>query len=104
MRKAGIEFLRGDASDEKTLLRAGADKARFIIVSLPHAEEVVKVIEHVGKDIPVFSRIFEESAARLIADKGGVPILNSLAAADQFMEWFAMREEMRLAADPGPTA
>jgi Kef-type K+ transport system membrane component KefB len=88
LRKAGIDHIRGDASDEKILLRAGADKARFIIVSLPHADEVVKVIEHVGTDIPVFSRIFEESAARQIAERGGIPILNSVAAADKFMEWF----------------
>lgn len=86
--KEGHTCIRGDAADEKILLRAGADKARFIIVSLYQVEEVVKIIKHVGPDVPVFSRIFEESAAKRIASSGGVPILNSSAAADRFMEWF----------------
>lgn len=88
LRKTGITALRGDAADEKVLLRAGADKARFVIVALPHPAEVVRVIEHVGPKVPVFSRIFEESAARLIEQRGGIPIMNSMAAADRFMEWF----------------
>lgn len=88
LRKDGHVSFRGDASDEKVLLRAGAVKARFIIVSMPHAAEVVRVIEHVGNHVPVFSRIFEESAAREIRASGGIPILNSIAAADRFMEWF----------------
>ncbi len=86
--REGHACIRGDASDEKVLLRAGADKARFIIVSLHQVEEVVKIIKHVGPDVPVFSRIFEEAAAERIASSGGVPILNSSAAAVRFMEWF----------------
>jgi Kef-type K+ transport system membrane component KefB len=88
LRKDGYESIRGDASDEKVLQRAGASKAKFIIVSMPNAAEVVKVIEHVGRGVPVFSRIFEESAAKEIEAHGGIPILNSMGAAERFMEWF----------------
>lgn len=88
LRKDGHLCIRGDASDEKVLLRAGADKARFIIVSLHQVGEIVKVIEHVGPEVPVFARIFEEAAAEKVRASGGIPILNSTAAANRFMEWF----------------
>ena len=88
LRKDGHTCIRGDASDEKILRRAGADKARFIIVSLPQVNEIVKIIEHVGADIPVFARVFEEAAAEQVETSGGIPILSSTAAADRFMEWY----------------
>ena len=103
LRKQGHTCIRGDASDEKVLLRAGADKARFIVVSLPQVDEVVKIIENVGTGIPVFSRIFEEAAAEKIEASGGIPILNSTAAADRFMEWFEHNLN-RKAEEPGPAA
>ncbi len=103
LRKQGHTCIRGDASDEKVLLRAGADKARFIVVSLPQVDEVVKIIENVGPGIPVFSRIFEEAAAEKIEASGGIPILNSTAAADRFMEWFEHNLN-RKAEEPGPAA
>jgi len=88
LRKDGHTCIRGDASDEKILLRAGTSKARFIIVSLHQVDEIVKIIEHVGTTTPVFARVFEEAAARKVEASGGIPILSSTAAADRFMEWY----------------
>lgn len=91
----GHECIRGDASDEKILQLAGADRARFILVSLDQVGEVVKVIEHVGGKVPVFARTFEIAAAEKIEAAGGIPILNSSAAADRFMNWFQIHHAGR---------
>jgi CPA2 family monovalent cation:H+ antiporter-2 len=88
LRSEGHECIRGDASDEKVLQLAGADRARFILVSLDQVGEIVKIIEHVGGKVPVFARTFEIAAAKKIEAAGGIPILNSTAAADRFMSWF----------------
>lgn len=101
LRKEGHVCIRGDASDEKVLLQAGADKARFILVSLHQVAEVVKVIEHVCSSVPVFARVFEEASAKKVEESGGIAILNSTAAADRFMEWFdhQMKEKDSARAD-----
>ncbi len=106
LRKEGHTCIRGDASDKKVLLRAGADKARFILVSLHQVAEVVKVIEHVCSSVPVFARVFEEVSAAKVEASGGIPILNSIAAADRFMEWFerAMAAKKEATAGNEPAA
>ncbi|NIP93284.1 MAG: hypothetical protein GWO24_07435 [Akkermansiaceae bacterium] len=40
-------------------------------------------------DLPVVVRIFEEEHAREIERHGGIALLNSHAAAEAFMQWFA---------------
>ncbi len=82
----GIECIRGDAADEKILDRAGAMEAKIILTSLSEIPDALNVIRHV-KGVPVIVRVFEEADAKRIEAAGGTPILNSLAAADSFMEW-----------------
>lgn len=83
-------------SDEKILQLAGAGSSWILFcVSLDQVGEVVKVIEHVGGKVPVFARTFEIAAAEKIEAAGGIPILNSSAAADRFMNWFQIHHAGR---------
>jgi len=82
-----IACLRGDGADEKVLDRAGAGRARLILASMRRVEDTERVLRHV-KNVPVVARVFESVEADRVRRLGGTPILNSMAAADTFMEWF----------------
>lgn len=86
--KARIACLRGDGSDEKVLDLAGARNAKLVIASMRRVASARKVLKHL-RGVPVIVRLFESSDAEEIRKLGGIPILNSEAAADSFMEWFA---------------
>jgi CPA2 family monovalent cation:H+ antiporter-2 len=90
LQRAGIPCLRGDGSDEKTLAQAGAREARLIIASMRRVGDVEKVLRCVV-GVPVVARVFEAEDADHIRGLGGIPVLNSEAAADAFMEWFRSR-------------
>lgn len=85
--RSQIPCLRGDASDEKILQRAGARDARIILSSVPETRDALKIIRHVG-DTPVMARVFESFEADLIRAAGGIPILNSVATQEAFLEWW----------------
>lgn len=87
LRKSGIPCLPGDGSDEKTLQRAGAREAKLIIVSMRRTQDAATVMRHAA-GVPVVTRVFETSDAEAVAMLGGIPILNSSAAGEAFMEWF----------------
>lgn len=82
-----IRCVYGDAADEKVLGAAGARHARLVLVSMSELPDALNVLHYV-KGVPVVVRVFEEAHARAIEAAGGVAVLNSLAAADVFMEWF----------------
>lgn len=82
-----IACLRGDGADEKILDRAGAGRARLILASMRRVEDTERVLRHV-KNVPVVARVFEAAEADRVRQLGGTPILNSMAAADTFIEWF----------------
>ena len=89
LEKAGIPCIRGDATDEKVSSRAGFPQAKLILVSLPNVQDALKVLQGSRPpEVPVIVSIFEEEHAHEIEMLGGIPILNSHAAADSFMEWF----------------
>ncbi len=84
----GMTCIHGDASDEKILDYAGAHRAKLILVSMSEIADELNVIRHV-RGVPVIVRAFEEAHAREIERAGGVAVLNSMATADVFMDWFA---------------
>jgi Kef-type K+ transport system membrane component KefB len=94
LQRARIPCLRGDGSDDRVLVRAGAGQARLIIASMSRASEAALVLRHV-RQVPVVVRVFEEADAALIRRLGGIAVLNSQAAADTFMEWFELLRERR---------
>ncbi|MCU0772000.1 MAG: cation:proton antiporter [Verrucomicrobia bacterium] len=85
--RMNIPCLRGDGSDDKVLDRAGAGRARLILASMRRVADTRRVLQHV-QGVPVVARVFEADEADQVRRLGGTPILNSLAAADTFTEWF----------------
>lgn len=86
---AGIPCIRGDTTDEKVLSRAGLDKAKLVLISMPNVQESLAILKVPrGERTPAVVRVFEEEHAHEIERHGGIAVLNSHAAAENFMEWF----------------
>jgi Trk K+ transport system NAD-binding subunit len=85
--------VRGDGSDPDLLERVGARNAKLVIASMRRAGDALKVLDHVH-GVPVLARVFEEHEAAAIKNAGGIPILNSEAAADSFIDWFQANDRI----------
>lgn len=99
LKRMNIACLRGDGADEKVLDMAGAGRARLILAAMRRVADTERVLRHV-KGVPVVARVFERSEADTVRRLGGTPVLNSLAAADTFTEWFdkTLKEQQEPAA------
>jgi len=86
--RKGVATLRGDGSDEETLRRAGASRARLVIASMRRVADAHWVIAAVP-GVPVLARVFEDSEAEEIRRLGGIPVSSAEAATEEFMKWFA---------------
>lgn len=84
----GIPCLRGDGSDPYVLAAAGADDAKIVLCSMRRSADAAKVLRLLAGKVPAIVRVFETSEAELIRRLGGIPVLNSAAAARRFLEWF----------------
>ncbi len=82
-----IPCLRGDGSDLEVLNQAGADKAKLIVSAMQRPSESETILK-LGVKAPVLVRVFEEKDAKRIEKLGGIPILNSKASVQTFMDWF----------------
>lgn len=78
---------RGDGSDDRTLEAAGVKRAKLVLASLPRVPDLLKILKF-APQVQVVARVFEQSEAEAIERAGGVAILNSEAAAEQFLQWF----------------
>jgi CPA2 family monovalent cation:H+ antiporter-2 len=99
LKRMNIPSLRGDGADEKVLDMAGAGRARMILASMRRVEDTERVLRHV-KGVPVVARVFERFEAETVRRLGGTPVLNSLAAANTFTEWF----DQAMSASEDPSA
>jgi hypothetical protein len=86
--KQKIPCIKGDGSDPSTLARAGVRKASLIIASMRRVEDSIKVLG-MERQAPTLIRVFDQRDADRVRALGGIPISNSVAAAETFMEWFA---------------
>lgn len=84
----GIPCLRGDGADPYVLAAAGADEARIVLCSMRRTADAAKVLRALHGKVPVIARVFEKAEADTIRGLGGVPVLNSTAAARRFLDWF----------------
>ncbi len=89
-----LPCILGDGSDERILERAGARNARLIIASMRRVQDSLKVVRSAA-GVPVVVRLFERDDAELVRAMGGIPILNSVAAAETFMDWFATTQQVK---------
>ncbi|MEX1048601.1 MAG: cation:proton antiporter [Akkermansiaceae bacterium] len=92
--RRGVPVMRGDGSEKAVLARACAADAKLIIVSMRRVGDALKVLEHVQK-VPIMARVFEEDEADLVRAAGGIPVLNSRAAAETFVEWFGANDDLK---------
>ena len=84
---AGVRTITGDASDEDVVRRAGADRARAVASTIRRPRDNEALLR-VARDVPVLVRVFDEADAAWVRERGGVPMLYSLASADNLIEWF----------------
>lgn len=82
-----VECIRGDGGDVHVLERASARQAKLVLASMRRVADGVRVLNHV-RGVPVVVRVFEIQEAETVQKLGGIPVLNSEASADKFMEWF----------------
>ena len=92
--KKNIPFLRGDGAEEEVLAKAGAREAKLVIASMRRVGDALTVLRYV-KGVPVMARVFEEVDAEKIRQAGGVPVMNSMAAADTFMAWLDANDRVK---------
>jgi CPA2 family monovalent cation:H+ antiporter-2 len=99
LQRMKIPCLLGDGSDTNVLASVGARRAKLILASMRRVGEAIRVLRYV-RQVPVVVRVFESADAKRVQSLGGIPVLNSIAAADTFMGWFnaTMRREATTAA------
>lgn len=77
----------GDATDPKVLKAAGASQARIIISTMRRSQDNEALLDQTEQVKTVFS-VFDPEEAERLRRNGGIPILESYAAADELIEWF----------------
>lgn len=86
----GVEVWRGDGGDAELLRALNARNARAIVSTVRRIEDNLRLLAELkDSGVPVFVRIFEETEARRIERAGGRAVLESHAAAENFVQWFA---------------
>jgi len=94
LQRRGIPVMRGDGSEREVLEKAGAANAKLVLASMRRVGDALKVLEHLH-NVPVVVRVFEDHEAAQIYAAGGIPVLNSQAAAETFIEWFAANDRLK---------
>ncbi|MHB1169119.1 MAG: cation:proton antiporter domain-containing protein [Longimicrobiales bacterium] len=87
LRRGDVEVVRGDASDPGTLHAAGAAHALIISSTIRRPRDNQRLLETI-RGVPVMIRVFEDDDADWVRAAGGIPIVYSDAAAEEFMRWF----------------
>ena len=85
-----IAFIRGDGAEVDVLEKAGARDAKLVIASMRRVSDALTVLRYV-KGVPVVARVFELEDEKRIREAGGIPVMNSDAAAETFMAWMETR-------------
>jgi hypothetical protein len=101
-----IPCLRGDASDPNVLRTARADRARVITSTIRRPRDNQRLLAFAAERAPVLVRVFDDLDAQWVTEQGGIPIVYSEAAAQEFLGWFDRRfglaEDRRTEPRPGP--
>ena len=87
LRSADVQCFHGDASDENVLRRAGADQARIVSSTIRRPRDNAKALELLRGRL-ILVRVFEDEDSEWVEGLGGIPVLYSEAAAEEFMTWF----------------
>src|SRR5690606_10873734 len=87
LRAEGYEAIRGHGADYTVLADAGADQAHVVISMMRRLKDHLALLK-VARKGHVICRVFEEEEANRVRSRGGIPVLYSHAAADEFLRWF----------------
>lgn len=87
LREAGVTVIRGDGADYRVLRRAGARDARVIISTMRRQHDHERLLRFVSGP-RVLVRVFNPSEARRCEAMGATVVVESEAAASEFMQWF----------------
>lgn len=87
LRSADVRCIRGDASNEEVLRRAAAERARVISSTIRRPRDNERALALL-RGRPVVVRVFEDEDAEWVERQGGIPVLYSDAAAEEFIDWF----------------
>lgn len=90
VRRMGVSAVHGDAASHHTLEAAAAPQAKVIVSTVKRLVNSVDFLDYIAR-VPVLITLFEPQAAQRIERLGGRAVLESFAAADEFMAWFAGR-------------
>ncbi len=89
--RSGVRCVRGDGSDADVLRRAGARNAKIVLANVRRMADAEKILAYAAGETKVLVRTFEERDGDRVRALGGIPVLNSHAAAETFSEWFEGR-------------
>ncbi|HEX2190431.1 MAG TPA: cation:proton antiporter [Longimicrobiaceae bacterium] len=87
LREGEVTCIRGDAADPEALRQAGAGRAKLISSTVRRPRDNRRLLETV-EDVPVLVRVFDDDEAAWVAELGGIPVMYSEAAAEEFLRWF----------------
>lgn len=94
LRAADVRCIRGDASNADVLRRAAADRAAVVSSTIRRPRDNARALELL-RGTPILVRVFEDEDATWVEEQGGIPILYSDAAAEEFAAWFSEQVEER---------
>lgn len=92
LHNAGVKTLRGDASDPRVVMRAGAPAACAVISTIRRTVDNQPVLD-ASNHVPVLVRVFDESDAEWVRARGGTPLIYSEATAEAMLDWFEEQRE-----------
>lgn len=101
LREEGYEAIRGHGADYAVLAEAGAGQAQIVVSMMRRIKDHLSLLK-VARRGHVVCRVFEEEDAERVRVGGGIPVLYSHAAADEFLRWFDRRfgiKESQVATD-----
>jgi Trk K+ transport system NAD-binding subunit len=87
LREGEVYVIRGDASDPEVLEKAGLRRAKLVSSTIGRPHDNAHLLR-AAEGVPVLVRVFEDADAEWVRSLGGMPILYSEAAAEEFVRWF----------------
>lgn len=93
VRRSGVMAVHGDAASPRVLEAAGAPQAGVIVSTIKRLANSADFTSYMRYK-PVLITVFDPPVARRIERMGGQVVLESYAAADEFMAWYADRADL----------
>lgn len=87
LRRGDVRAIRGDAAEAAALAEANAAGAIIISSTIRRPRDNGPLLEH-ARDRTVLVRVFEDDDAEWVRRRGGLPVVYSEAAAEEFINWF----------------